>query len=126
MEMEEDCLKQILRNAAMIMRAGGLVRGARRDGTGAHCLLGAISDAIPVTPCAASLPIDGEKIVQEAAKIVAEALPLAGPFDRDPYNWMESGEEINNRAAFRCAWWSNQIATDAEQVALKLEEAAAL
>lgn len=124
-----NCVKKILTTAAAIMRKGGIVRGTRYDSKGAHCLLGAIDDALlevrKLAPCISIDYSDNEK----AVAIVADLIPARAaddPFDKyNDFCGTRTIDETNRIPASKCAWYSNMMAKDAEDVAVVLEKAAA-
>lgn len=126
-----DCVKKILKTAARIMRDGGIARGLRHDKiTGAHCLLGAIDEAViqvrRLEPC----HLIGMPDNVRAVTLVAAVIPDRKDTDpRDDYN-NDYGSyyilyDYNNNPGTKCAWYSNMMAKDAEDVAIVLEKAAA-
>lgn len=121
-------VKWLLLKAAEIMRKGGLIRGEREEysrpdpNNGRHCLLGAIDAAITLRY---GNKYDGEFVSDDGRLLqpIVALLPDAGPSDEDLYN-CNAPNSINAVPMSKCAWWSNMIAKDAEEVARKLEEAA--
>ena len=120
--MSDNICQRFLRAAAEKVRKVGLARGVRMAimgrknewPSGAVCMLGAMDYCgVRITPTQR----------MEIEKHLASLLPPRpnGEAGYDSYN---NGTMTNRSPVGHIAWWSNMLATDAEEVALKLERAA--
>src|SRR3990167_3775909 len=110
---DEKLCQKFLRAAAALVRKAGLARGRRRDKRGRVCMLGALDH------CGISLDHAERTRIE---KHLATILPRP-PGDAGWDNYNKSF--TNGEAHSHIAWWSNMKAKDAEEIAEKLELAAA-
>ena len=123
--MSDNICQRFLRAAAEKVRKVGLARGVRMAimgrknewPSGAVCMLGAM-DYCGVRITSAQR--------MEIEKHLASLLPPRpnGEAGYDAYNGTTTREGYSGTTVGHIAWWSNMLATDAEEVALKLERAA--